>query len=212
MTTTGPFVGFVLTGGTSSRLGTDKALVVVDGAALAARVALALRGAGATEVVSVGGDAEALDRLRCFDRHLPDRWPGDGPLGGIITAIADAGDTVAVVLACDTPTITSAGPRALLEGLGDADVAMGVVDGRLQPLTAAWRTSTTLTSLLTAFESGERAPRAVLDLFTVTQVELDAREVADVDRPEDLARYIERPWSDEDPPSPSGDTRHRSDR
>lgn len=186
-----PFVGVVLTGGSSTRMGVDKALVEVDGVALAATVGRALRGAGAVEVVAVGGDRERLAALHCFDRLVPDRWPGEGPLGGILSAIDAVGSTaeVVVVLACDTPSVSVECARVLVDALGSHDVAVGHVDQRRQPLTAAWRVATCRRVLQRAFDAGERAPRAVLGHLRVVDVELDEREVADVDRPEDLARY-----------------------
>ncbi|WP_434127450.1 molybdenum cofactor guanylyltransferase, partial [Enterococcus faecium] len=57
------FAGAVLTGGDSRRMGTDKALIEVDGGPLARRVANALRAAGADPVIAVGGDLEALGDL-----------------------------------------------------------------------------------------------------------------------------------------------------
>lgn len=192
---TEPFAGAVLTGGSSSRLGRDKALLDVEGVVLAERVARALRGAGAASVSAVGGAIDDLSALGCFDTLVPDLWPGEGPLGGILTALATIEEDLVVVLACDTPQVTSDAPRRLVESLGAADAAVAVVGGRDQPLTAVWRTSTARAVLHHAFESGERAPRAALRSLRVTRVELPAREVEDVDRPEDLSRYA-RPIRD----------------
>jgi molybdopterin-guanine dinucleotide biosynthesis protein A len=82
------WIGAVLTGGSSRRMGTDKALLEVDGVAMAVRVARALDAAGATEVMCIGGDAPALAALGLI--VVTDRHPGDGPLGAVITALADA--------------------------------------------------------------------------------------------------------------------------
>ena len=102
-----PFTGAVLTGGRSTRMGTDKAFVEVDGRPMAGRVAAALRAAGAAEVLAVGGDLDRLPSLG-FDRAVPDRHPGEGPLGGLLTALAAAGHDVVVVLACDVPAARAA--------------------------------------------------------------------------------------------------------
>ncbi|HLM64354.1 MAG TPA: molybdenum cofactor guanylyltransferase [Acidimicrobiales bacterium] len=79
------FGAAVLCGGASRRMGQDKAFLVVEGEAMVVRVARALRGAGAGEVVAVGGDAAGLRGLGLA--HLPDDHPGDGPLGGVLTAL-----------------------------------------------------------------------------------------------------------------------------
>lgn len=190
---TSAFDGVVLTGGASRRFGTDKAMVDVAGRALAAIVASALRDGGAATVTAVGGDLEGLVALGCFDRVVADLWPGEGPLGGILTAMDATAAPIVVVLACDTPGITAECPRSLVGAMvrsePPADVAVGVVDGRQQPLTAAWRRAGATPAVRRAFESGERAPRRVLPDLRVVAVELAEDEVADVDRPLDLARY-----------------------
>lgn len=183
------FSGAVLTGGASTRMGRDKAFIEVGGVALGSVVASALRGAGAVEVVAVGGDVDRLGALGGFDAVVPDRWPGEGPLGGILTALESCRSDLVVVLACDTPTVSAACATALLGSLGPNDVAVGSVDGRRQPLTALWRRSACFEVLRSAFDAGERAPRNVLASLRVVDVELDPCEVADVDRPEDLSRY-----------------------
>ena len=79
------FSGAVLTGGESRRMGRDKALVTVNGQALAVRVANVLAEAGATEVFCVGGDLVGL-REQGLDARLDPRQ-GDGPLAGLISAL-----------------------------------------------------------------------------------------------------------------------------
>jgi molybdopterin-guanine dinucleotide biosynthesis protein A len=66
-------------------MGRDKAFVVVDGEPMVVRVARALQGAGAAEVVAVGGDEAGLSAVGLA--HLPDDHPGEGPLGGVLTAL-----------------------------------------------------------------------------------------------------------------------------
>ena len=205
-----PFDGAVLTGGGSTRIGEDKSLLVVRGRAMAAIVATAVRDAGADGVVAVGGDAPRLDALGVFDRVLADAHPGEGPLGGLLSAVAASTAPVVVVLACDTPELTAETPRALVTALvdADADVAVGTVDGREQPLTAAWRRESVAPIARSLFLAGERAPRTLLRLLRCARVELPPDAVRDVDRPEDLARYApER--SDAGPPDhrPSADRR-----
>ena len=187
------FTGVVLTGGSSTRMGQDKSLLKVHGVALAALVAAALSDAGASEVIAVGGDIASLASLGGIDRTVPDLHPGEGPLGGVLTAFECALDDVVVILACDTPQVGASTPTALVAGLSsDPQVAVSyaVVDNRIQPLTAAWRRSLAWEPLQAAFDQGVRAPRSVLGALTVSEVRTIAPEaVEDVDHPEDLQRY-----------------------
>ncbi len=199
------FTGAVLTGGSSRRMGRDKALLPVGGVVLTEIVAKALREAGASEVLAIGGDPERLRSLGVLDEVVADRFPGQGPLGGIITALEASSNDLVVVLACDTPAIDADTPSRLLTALHSdepAAVAVAVVDERVQPLTAAWRRSLSIDHLRHSFDSGERAPRKVLDGLQVCTIEdISPDAVLDLDRPEDLDRYdrSSSPESKEEP-------------
>ena len=181
------FVGAILTGGASRRMGSDKALMLVDGEPLVARVAAALEMAGASSVTAIGGDTVRIGALGIT--ALADTYPGEGPLGGIVQALADAGrdESIVVVVACDLPWLTADAVRGLLDAVtGDVDVAVACVDGHRQPVVAAWVRSVG-PQLSVAFARGERSPLRVLDQLRVADVEMtDPSWVRDVDRPEDL--------------------------
>ncbi len=111
---THPLVGAVLTGGASRRMGRTKALIDIDGVPMAGRVAAALRGAGCISVVAYGGSPVELDTLGM--PILPDRYPGTGPLGGVLGvlelfAASDFDVGGVFVTACDLPALTTHGPR-----------------------------------------------------------------------------------------------------
>lgn len=187
------FTGAILTGGSSSRMGRDKSLLLIDGRPLVSIVATALHDAGASEVIAIGGDRVGLEAVAEIDRFVGDPHPGEGPLGGILGALESLDDDIVVVLACDTPGITADTPR-LLVGALESDPMLACtyafVDGREQPLTAAWRRHLAVSPIRRAFDSGERAPRSLLStLFSRPVTEIDPSSVLDVDRPEDLHRY-----------------------
>jgi molybdenum cofactor guanylyltransferase len=188
------FDGAVLAGGASQRMGSDKALVEApDGRPLAVVGVTALRAAGALEVVVVGGDGPALQGLEL--PWVPDRFPGEGPLGGIVTALHATRADLVVVMACDMPGVGPDVPAALVRALAAAPgsgVAVAVVGDREQPLTACWRRSVALEVLVSAYDAGERAPRFVLATLHPVRVDgLPLAQLVDVDCPEDLRRYAE---------------------
>ena len=178
-------------------MGQDKALLTINGVELTSIGANALHGAGAREVLTVGGDLAALSSLDGVTRSVPDDDPGEGPLAGILTAMRYSIDDVVVVLACDTPGITSDAPITLVAALlsdPEASVAFAQVDGRVQPLTAAWRKSRAWDLVSKAYADGERAPRfAFANLRTITVDGVVASAVDDIDRPSDLRRYAADP-------------------
>jgi molybdopterin-guanine dinucleotide biosynthesis protein A len=182
------FSGAVLTGGASSRMGTDKAFLEVDGETLAGVAHRALVAAGACEVMAIGGDLERLRPLG-FTVH-PDSTPGEGPLGGILDALSAASSDIVVVLACDQPAIDAPLIRDLVRAMTeDDDAAVPVVDAVPQPLTAAYR-KRALRALDEAFGAGERSPQRALAGLSWRAIEgVDARSIRDVDDLDDLARY-----------------------
>jgi len=196
------FSGVILTGGGSRRMGRDKAFIDVplppsgapDPAPRTGPLVLvpanALRGAGAYEVLCIGGDEAGLRRLG-LTWHADDH-PGDGPLGGLITALRTAALPVVVVLTCDLVRIDAPSVRGLagaLDRAPDAQGAMPVLDGRRQILTAAYR-RTVLPTLEAAFAAGERSVRRALEGVEIATVEhLDPEVLVDVDSPGDLDKY-----------------------
>jgi molybdopterin-guanine dinucleotide biosynthesis protein A len=168
-------------------MGRDKALLPVDGEPLAVRVASALADAGAATVVCVGGDLDGL-RGAGLDAR-PDRHPGEGPLGGLLTAWHEVSTEILVALACDHLAPEPGAIRILLDALdGDpgAVAAIPVLDGRWQPLHAAHHRRGAAT-LEAAFAAGERSlKRALGDARVVVVTGIAAEALADADTPDDL--------------------------
>ena len=176
--------GAVLAGGASKRMGRDKAFVEVAGKPLFEGAVHALIDAGAAEVVVVGGDSHAI-RSRGFT-YLPDIWPGEGPLGGIITALRAADSEVVGVLSCDLVTPSSIAIGWLVDEVGEADVAVPITEGQAEWLHAVWHIRA-LPVIEAAFEAGVRAPRqAASSLHVARLFGGDPRWFDDADSPEDL--------------------------
>jgi molybdopterin-guanine dinucleotide biosynthesis protein A len=180
------FAGAVLTGGRSSRMGRDKATLTIDGMPMAARVAEALRLAGAEPVLAVGGNQAALEALGLA--WVADRYPGEGPLGGILSAFAAAGhEAVVAVVATDLPALEASVVQALVAALGTRDVAVAGGE-RPEPLCAVWRVSTCEAVLTGAFEQGERAVHRAWAALDQIVVPVPARHLRNVNHPDDLGR------------------------
>jgi len=173
-------------------MGADKALLLVDGTALARRVADGLSAGGADPVVAIGGDLAALVALGLT--AVPDLHPGEGPLGGILTALAYAterGATTLLVAACDHPDLDGATVGTLLAGLAGAPDDVVVAHARdaqgTIPLLLALRVGPALTAATARFAAGRRSVRALLEAVpAVVVANLDGPPLADADRPTDL--------------------------
>jgi molybdopterin-guanine dinucleotide biosynthesis protein A len=180
------FTGAVLTGGASRRMGRDKATQVeLGGQPLAARLAGTLRAAGAAEVLAIGGDLGALAALGLDARA--DQHPGEGPLGGIITALVEAAHPLVVVVACDLASLDAPSVATLVDVASNAasDAVLARAD-RLQPLCGAWWSGRCRPALERAFAGGERAVQRALAELAIVEVTLPAESVRNVNRLEDL--------------------------
>lgn len=196
----GPWMGAVLAGGSSTRMGADKAFIEVEGVPMVARAAAALTTAGAASVLVVGGDQARLSALGMT--AVADLHPGKGPLGGVITALSclrslDSSDGTAieavVTLPCDVVEPCHGAVRGVIDGLsGPAgtpappDLAVPLGSGVPQWMHAAWRRRC-LPALSRAFAAGVRAPKEVAGLFRIVEVEIPGTGwFEDADCPEDL--------------------------
>ncbi len=161
------FSGAVLAGGASTRMGRDKALIDLGDRRLIEVAATALTEAGAAELFVVGGNADALAELG-FD-VVKDEFPGEGPLGGVITALDRARHEVVAVLACDHISTEAPAVRSVVGALGSADVAVPVIEGRSQTMHAAWRRRARV-HLRNRFDAGARSLRQGMDGLEVVQL------------------------------------------
>ena len=172
-------------------MGTDKALLVVDGTAMARRVADALLAGGVTVVRCIGGDGPALTALGLS--VVADQRPGMGPLGGVHTAMHEAdrlGADVVVVSACDHPDLDGPTVAGLVGALGD-DPGLGYAvaqdaDGH-RPLIVALRRTVAEPAAWAGLRGGDRSMHAFyIRLEGVAVTGLGARPLQDVDQPTDL--------------------------
>ena len=124
-------------GGRSSRMGRDKALLPFRGGALAQSVAHAVsEAAGSATLV---GDPVRYASLGY--PAIPDLYPGEGPLGGILTALRNTSADWNLITACDMPQLDPAVLRGLLQTAAEsgADALLPVgPEGRPEPLCAPY--------------------------------------------------------------------------
>ena len=178
-------VGVVLAGGRSSRMGRDKALLEVQGVAMAVRVATALAEGGCRHVWCQGGDIAGLAAAGLD--VVPDDRPGEGPVPAIATALATAAPDSVVVAACDLPDLDGNAVAELLaaaDAVGAPVVAAADVGGE-QHLLSVWRPQA-LPALTAAIADGVRSYRHALERLGAATVELPAAVLRNVNTPNDL--------------------------
>lgn len=95
-------MGFVLAGGQSSRMGSEKALVEFGGRPLIAHAVGILKAAG-LPVSIAGARPETRADLEAYAPVIPDAEAGLGPLGGICAALKSSAAPYSVFLPVDVP-------------------------------------------------------------------------------------------------------------
>ncbi|MGB7463742.1 MAG: molybdenum cofactor guanylyltransferase [Candidatus Acidiferrum sp.] len=188
-------LGYVQAGGASTRFGRDKALVGFGGRTMLAQTT-GLLASVCGEVIIVAAEGQYPDALVPL---LADRWPGQGPLGGILTALQSSAlrGTESIwnlIVSCDMPFLT----RDWLEFLcqraerSAAQVAVAESANGLEPLCACWKT-TSMPSVQAAFDSGvrkvsdamKRLPMEVLDVSVWKRFDTKGRLFWNVNTPAD---------------------------
>ncbi len=129
----------ILAGGMSRRLGRNKALEPLRGEPLIRRVIGAMREV-ASNIVVVANDDERVGELDLPSDVVPviDEYPGKGSLGGIYTGLNAAPTDWSVFCACDMPFLNPRLYRALLDARGSRDAVTPVLNGRPEPIHAAY--------------------------------------------------------------------------
>jgi len=128
--------GFVLTGGRSSRMGRDKALLPIEGSVLVERTAERVRAAAGC--VTLIGAPERYAHL-----GLPvaaDLIEDCGPMGGLYTALKIGRADWNLLVACDMPGLTAEFLRELLDAARQCGGACLVpqTESGLHPLCAIY--------------------------------------------------------------------------
>lgn len=181
----GSSTGVVLAGGRSTRFDDgDKALAVVDGTPMLARVVSRLGEVADDVVVNCRGDQRAAFEQALADVPVPvtfaiDDRPDEGPLVGLDTALDAVSAPRVLVVACDLPFLDPAFLDALLAtadtDAGSPDAVVPVDDaGFVTPTCAAYRTDALAGSVTDALAAGSRRLRDALDDLDVRTVQPDA--------------------------------------
>ena len=193
--------GFILVGGESRRMGTDKSGLTLNGQSFVDRIAGEISEV-TSSVTIVGGNAAALQLKRLSNPAIvPDVYPHWGALGGVHAAL-DAcsrqwAAAWALIVACDFPFVT----RELFVRLarlreGFEAVAPIQTDSIPQPLCALYRVEPCLARAEELIKSGERKPIALLQsvrtrwvLFSeIADLKQDTSLFDNINTPQDYAR------------------------
>lgn len=180
----------ILAGGDSSRMGQDKANLVLGAHTLLQTVSATMQQLFPHLLISV--------RQQRAETDLPqvcDELANGGPLAGLDAALKTVTTPWVFVVACDMPFVTGAVVECLARARWKCQAVVPVVHGQPQPLAAFYsRECSTQTSAILA-GTGRHSMRALLDRVDVCYVDeaqlLDAdpqlRSFFDLDTQQDIA-------------------------
>jgi molybdopterin-guanine dinucleotide biosynthesis protein A len=198
--------GYVQAGGGSTRFGTDKARVELAGKSMLDRTC-----------ELVGAVCKSVRIVAPVEKYpaapvpvIADKWPGEGPLGGILTALYHSEDlarsltgtrgteheaqTFCLILSCDMPFLTREWLVFLCDrsAISKAEVIVPKSRNGLEPLCACWRTDAA-PAVQSAFdarvrkvtEAMKRLRMEVLDESVWKRFDSDGRLFWNMNTPED---------------------------
>jgi molybdopterin-guanine dinucleotide biosynthesis protein A len=175
---------FILAGGASRRMGTDKSQLLIERQTFTERIAETLSQIADT-VTLVGGHGSNFPRVT-------DVYPQWGALGGIHGALAACKSDWAIVVACDLPFVTAELFSFLTRLRLDHDAIVPIQqDGRPQPLAALYRVDPCLQRATELIEAGRRRPLDLLDAVYTRRVEFN--ELTNLDQSESFFVNINTP-------------------
>ncbi len=127
--------GFILLGGKSSRYGSNKAFVEIDGLRLVDRVAGVMQSIF-PRVILLTNTPEEYAYLQL--PMVEDLVKGFGPMGGIYTGLMTLSDEIGFFVACDMPFLSESLIRHMVEVRGDFDAVVPRMGWMLEPLHALY--------------------------------------------------------------------------
>ncbi len=176
---------FILAGGASSRMGTDKSQLLLEDQTFVECIAATLL--TVTDSIRLVGGREN-SKLST----VADVYPQWGALGGLHAALSACRRNWAIVVACDLPFVTSELLSSLASKRGDYDAVVPIQpDGRPQPLAALYRAEPCTRWATELIQAGRRRPLDLLQNVNTRWV--DFAEIANLDHAERFFVNINTP-------------------
>ncbi|GAB4024801.1 NTP transferase domain-containing protein [Spirosoma gilvum] len=181
--------GLILTGGRSTRMGTDKSQLIYHGKTQRDHLTELLRPYCSVVFWSVNTTQETeLEMAGALQLRIVDRYDLPGPINGILSAFAYDPNAAWFVVACDMPLISVKSIDALVKGRDPAKLATVFYDsdGQLpEPLLGIYEPAFGPV-LHEAVEKGAYSPRQILqqnDIHLLTVP--DAQELTNINDPDE---------------------------
>lgn len=153
----------MLSGGKSSRMGTNKALLKINAQTNIERIRDALK-EHFEEFILVTNEPQVYEFLGV--KAVSDQYPGMGPLAGLHAGLLASDFDYNFIVACDMPFVSGELAAALVAQCGKYDAVIPVIDGTQHPLFAVFH-KRVLTEAVQCIKAGNLRMKHLLDRLNV---------------------------------------------
>jgi molybdenum cofactor guanylyltransferase len=125
----------ILSGGKSSRMGTNKALLKINNKTNIERISDSLK-PHFDDIILVTNDFEQYESLGM--KMAADHFPGMGPLAGVHAGLLASDYQINFIVACDMPFVSGEIAMLLVNKSSHYDAVIPIINGKQQPLFAVF--------------------------------------------------------------------------
>ena len=129
----------LLSGGKSSRMGTNKSLLPINEQPNIERIVSLLK-PHFRELILVTNHPEEYRFLQL--PTVSDHYPGKGPLAGIHAGLTAATNELNAIVACDMPFVSPELAKVMIGQMADYDAVVPVISGQQHPLFSIFKKKT----------------------------------------------------------------------
>lgn len=180
--------GIILAGGKSSRMGTDKGFILLDGTPFIQHIINNLKDI-VDEIIIVSNNAD-YDQFGI--KRIPDNIKDYGPIAGVYTGLKASKTDYNLVISCDAPKVDLEVFKPLLKERNDYyDVVQYIANSRTTPLTALYHRKCLKIFKLALQNKIQKLRFVVKQLNTKTLVAPDEirPKIVNINTPRDLEKY-----------------------
>lgn len=172
----------VLAGGDSSRIGTDKAMLILGDRPLISWVTAAFDGFDQV-LISISSEFQGTKYdlfIEIQHEFILDKYRNKGTLGGLLTATEAAEGDIIIVSPCDTPFISAELYRFMLEHAEGREGAAPKIGGHWEPLVAVYKKAPLLSVLEEKNRTGDRRVGTICEAMDINAVGANEFEKANI--------------------------------
>lgn len=171
----------ILSGGKSSRMGTNKALLKINEQTNIERISESLKSLF-EDIILVTNNPKQYEFLDV--KMATDHYPGMGPLAGLHAGLLASKYEVNFLAACDMPFVSAELAAALIRLCGEYDAVIPVINGKQHPLFAVFK-KIAAEKAADCIKAGNLRMKQLLEQLNVryvTENELEGITLIDIER------------------------------